>query len=248
MRAIRSIIVVCLIIVVRPAAAQELALSYTAAQAAAGSAVYASTCVTCHGPNLDDGPLGPPLKGPAFIQKYGGKSLDGLFTVLSTTMPTGAPGSLGAAVYAQLLAYMLEANDIVPGQRELPADPRELTAMRIPAGGFSFMAFSPYTARPPADLPNPLQRYAPVTDADLLAPPPEDWIAWRRTYDTHGFSPLDSINRRNVKNLRVVWSWALPPGSNEAVPLVHDGVMFAFGFGDELQALDAATSCRRRKE
>ena len=33
----------------------------------------------------------------------------------------------------------------------------------------------------------------------------------------------------------------MPPGSNESVPLMHDGVLFAFGFGDELQALDART-------
>ena len=66
MRAIRSIIVVCLIIVVRPAAAQELALSYTAAQAAAGSAVYASTCVTCHGPKGDgDSVAGKALTPPS---------------------------------------------------------------------------------------------------------------------------------------------------------------------------------------
>src|SRR5690606_41140037 len=60
-------------------------------------------------------------------------------------------------------------------------------------------------------------------------------------YDTHGYSPLRQVTADNVDELRIVWSWALPPGSNESVPLVHDGVMFLFGFGDELQALDART-------
>jgi alcohol dehydrogenase (cytochrome c) len=33
----------------------------------------------------------------------------------------------------------------------------------------------------------------------------------------------------------------LPPGANEATPLAHDGDMFVHGFGDSIQALDAAT-------
>ena len=50
--------------------AQERALSFTSAQAAAGQSAYTTHCVTCHGPQLT-GPLGKPLKGPEFMQKYG---------------------------------------------------------------------------------------------------------------------------------------------------------------------------------
>jgi alcohol dehydrogenase (cytochrome c) len=223
------------------ASAQDVALSYTAAQAQRGKATYDGACVACHGPNLNDGALGPPLTGPAFIQKYGGKSVGNLFTVTSTTMPTGAPGSLGAATYADLVAYVLQSNAIVPGAAELPFDPQRLASMMIPAGGFSFMAFSPYTAKPRLDTPDPFAGYTPVTEPMLTDPPPGEWLAWRRTYDAHGFSPLSQITPRNAASLRVSWTWSLPPGSNESVPLVHDGIMFAFGFGDELQALDART-------
>jgi alcohol dehydrogenase (cytochrome c) len=223
------------------ASAQEVALSYTAAQAARGKAVYEQTCVACHGANLDDGPLGSPLKGPQFIRKYGGKTADGLYRVTSTTMPSAAPGSLDSATYAALVAYVLQANDIVPGEQELPANAATLANMLIPAGGFSFMAFSPYVAKPPVDRPDAFANYTPVTEALLTEPPAEDWLAWRRTYDAHGFSPLRQIDKTNVANLRVAWTWSLPPGSNESVPLVHDGVLFAFAFGDKLQALDAKT-------
>jgi PQQ-dependent dehydrogenase (methanol/ethanol family) len=223
------------------AQAQETALSYTAGQAARGKAVYDQACVACHGPNLDDGALGPPLKGPAFIQKYGGKTVDGLFAVTSTTMPTGAPGSLDGATYAALLAYLLQANDIVPSEQELPPSLPTLATMLIPAGGFSFMTFSPYVAKPPVDRPDAFASYTPVTEGLLTEPPPEDWLAWRRTYDAHGFSPLEQIDKSNVSRLRVAWTWSLPPGSNESVPLVHDGVLFTYAFGDELQALDART-------
>lgn len=222
-------------------AAQEVALSYTAAQAEQGKAAYEQHCVACHGPSLNDGPLGSPLRGPTFIAKYGGRTLDALFTTLSSTMPTTAPGSLDRRTYAALTAYVLQANDISAGEQELPGDVAQLARMWVPAGGFSFMTFSPYVARPPVDRPNPLARYTPVTDALLRDPPPDEWLVWRRTYDTHGFSPLAQINERNVRNLQVAWTWSLPPGSNESVPLVHAGVLFAFGFGDEIQALDART-------
>ncbi len=184
----------------------------------------------------------PPLKGVPFIQKYGGKGVDSLFTVTSTTMPTTAPGSLSPAVYAQLVAYILQQNAIVAGTDELPADPDRLAAMTIPQGGFSFMAFSPYTPpAPKVTRVSPLDKFTPVTDAMLAAPAQSEWLTWRRTWDAHGFSPLTQINKGNVANLRVAWSWSLPPGSNEGVPLVHDGVLFVHGMGDRVQALDART-------
>ena len=45
--------------------------------------------------------------------------------------------------------------------------------------------------------------FEPVTDAELLDPDPADWINWRRTIDGQGYSPLDQINRDNVKNLQL---------------------------------------------
>ncbi len=223
------------------APAQELALSYTEAQVAEGRRAYEAACAVCHGANLDDGPLGSPLKGVAFMDKYGGKSAAVLFERLRTTMPTGNPGSLDAATYAALTALILQANDVVGGETELPADPRALAAMQIPAGGFSFMAYSPYTARDVPVRATPLERFEPVTDDALASPPPEDWLTWRRGYDAHGFSPLAEIDVRNVGELRVAWSWTLPSGSAEGVPLVRDGTLFVQAYGDVVQALDAKT-------
>ena len=62
---------------------------------------------------------------------------------------------------------------------------------------------------------------------------------WRGTYATLGYSPLDQINARTVRNLGVAWTLALPPSANEAAPLVHDGVLFIEG-GDTVEAIDAA--------
>src|SRR5262249_33457021 len=97
------------------------------------------------------------------------------------------------------------------------------------------------TIPPPPPTLNPLDKIRPVTDAMLMTPPEGEWLSWRRTYDAFGFSPLKKINRTNVSQLRVAWSWALPNGPNEATPLVHDGLMFVHSYGNKVQALDAAT-------
>ncbi|MDP2126044.1 MAG: PQQ-binding-like beta-propeller repeat protein [Pseudohongiella sp.] len=90
--------------------------------------------------------------------------------------------------------------------------------------------------------PNPLlQALTPVTDEMLRNPPAEDWLNWRRTYDTFGFSPLDQINTDNVSQLAEAWRVPLEPGSNTPTPLVHDGVMFMLATNDTLLAMDASS-------
>lgn len=86
-----------------------------------------------------------------------------------------------------------------------------------------------------------LAALTPVTDDMLLNPPAADWLMWRRTWDTYGFSPLDQINRDNVANLKEAYRVTLEPGSNTPTPLVHDGVMFLLNGDDSLFAMDAST-------
>src|SRR6476620_5292547 len=49
----------------------------------------------------------------------------------------------------------------------------------------------------------------PVTDAMLRNPDPGDWLMFRRTYDAQSYSQLDKINKNNVKDLELVWSWGI---------------------------------------
>src|SRR5712675_970704 len=58
-----------------------------------------------------------------------------------------------------------------------------------------------------------VRNLTPVTDAMLRDPPASDWLMWRRTYNGWGYSPLDQINKDNVKNLQVAWSWSLTNGA-----------------------------------
>src|SRR5204863_4130879 len=84
--------------------------------------------------------------------------------------------------------------------------------------------------------------FRPVTEAMLRNPPPGDWLNWRRTDNAWSYSPLDQINRRNVQQLQLAWSWAMEDtGAQEATPLVYNGVMYLPNPAGVIQALDGAT-------
>jgi alcohol dehydrogenase (cytochrome c) len=87
----------------------------------------------------------------------------------------------------------------------------------------------------------PPANFVPVTDQMLQNPDPADWLMWRRTLNSWGYSPLDQINRSNVRNLRLAWTRGMGPGVQEATPLVYRGVMYLPNPSDLIQALDAAT-------
>ena len=83
--------------------------------------------------------------------------------------------------------------------------------------------------------------FVPVTDAMLQDPPEDEWLMWRRTLDSWGYSPLDQIDRTNVDKIRMVWSRALAPGLQQGTPLVYDGIMYMPNPRDVIQAIDAVT-------
>jgi alcohol dehydrogenase (cytochrome c) len=111
------------------------------------------------------------------------------------------------------------------------------TALFLPA---LLLAGAPARGQAPQTA-NPAAAMTAVTDAMLRDPPASDWLMWRRTYNGWGYSPLDQINKDNVKDLRPVWTWSLTPGPTETTPIVHDGVLFIFNWADKIQALNAAT-------
>jgi alcohol dehydrogenase (cytochrome c) len=87
-----------------------------------------------------------------------------------------------------------------------------------------------------------VKEFKPVSEAMLRNPAPGDWLNWRRTDNAWGYSPLDQINRQNVGQLQLAWSWAMDDtGANEMTPLVYDGIMFLPNPRGVIQALDAAT-------
>jgi alcohol dehydrogenase (cytochrome c) len=86
-----------------------------------------------------------------------------------------------------------------------------------------------------------ISNYVPVTDAVLRNPSPSNWSMFRGNYQGWGYSPLDQINKKNVKDLQLVWTRTMEPGINEATPLIYNGVMFLANPADIIQAIDAAS-------
>jgi alcohol dehydrogenase (cytochrome c) len=93
---------------------------------------------------------------------------------------------------------------------------------------------------PPPRTPRTVPNFVTVTDQIMRAPKPEDWLIHRGNYQAWGYSPLDQINKNNVKNLQLVWSRVMEPGINQITPLVYKGVMYLGNPGDVIQAIDAA--------
>src|SRR3989442_12969080 len=106
------------------------------------------------------------------------------------------------------------------------------------------LAFTGY-AQGPASSPTKTLRAVPnfvtVTDQTMRAPKPEDWLIHRGNYQGWCYSPLDKINKANVKTLQLVWSRAMEPGANEATPLVYNGVMYVGKPRDVIQPIDAGS-------
>jgi len=75
-----------------------------------------------------------------------------------------------------------------------------------------------------------------------------EWQHWGADLAGTKYSPLDQINRDNVKTLRIAWRWKAdnygprPDGNYEATPLMIGGVLYTTaGSRRDVAAIDAAT-------
>lgn len=116
-----------------PALAQiEKPTLYTSEQAQAGAGVYAQSCASCHGAQME-GVSGPPLKGQAFGDLANAQSLtaDALFDVISATMPDSDPGSLKPQDYNAVTAYILQQNNYPAGATPFTRDAASVKGTKI---------------------------------------------------------------------------------------------------------------------
>src|SRR5579872_4225362 len=71
---------------------------------------------------------------------------------------------------------------------------------------------------------------------------PNNWLMYGRDYGNQRFSPLEAINRENVRNLVPVWSFQTGVADGlEATPLYVDGVIFLSTSWNHVFAIDART-------
>ena len=106
---------------------------YTKEQAAKGQAAYNESCSSCHGDTLGGGESAPALAGGEFLSNWNGLTLGELFERIRTTMPQNRPGSLSREKNAQILAYVLSANNFPAGKTDLPQQTEVLKEIKIDA-------------------------------------------------------------------------------------------------------------------
>jgi alcohol dehydrogenase (cytochrome c) len=235
------------------AAPSTAAVSFTIAQADQGRIVYTARCASCHGTQLTNGNAAP-LSGPQFNAKWSaaGRSLDELFTLIRTTMPFGAEGSLRADEYLAVMAYILDRNGMTPGERALTVDSAMLANARLATAsgaplfepGWNVRTIVPDFQEGKRGL---TPRAAGPTQDELLAAGgnAKEWLT--HTHDLSGtrYSGLREIDAGNVSRLRAVCTMRFgEPGNFQTGPVVYRGTMY-IGTGWITAALDAAT-CRPR--
>ena len=227
---------------------------FTAAQVEAGRAAYAANCAGCHQANLAGAGEQPPLAGASFMASWGRRGVNEFYDSIRATMPYGRGGSLDAATYQNITAFVLAANGARPGVSPFDGTAR-LSIASIADGNIpADIATPPRRAaadngngRAPAmrlghTLVGNIKDYRPVTEAMLVHPDPNDWLIYRGNYQAHNHSALNQINDKNVDQLQLKWSWAMNEGGqNSTGPTVHDGIMFLANTSNTVQALDART-------
>ena len=103
---------------------------YSAAQADRGKAVFNTTCLRCHGEDLN-GTTAPALKGDRFESSWGGEVVESLFTKIRDTMPPNFGTILDGQVKLDIVAYILQANGFPAGTTDLVVGSADLSAAQI---------------------------------------------------------------------------------------------------------------------
>ena len=86
----------------------------------------------------------------------------------------------------------------------------------------------------------PMQAQATVVNEASITNPDGEWLSYGRNYKEQRFSPLNKINRDNVDELDLAWSFKFDTARGmEATPLVHDGVIYVSTGWAHVHALDA---------
>jgi alcohol dehydrogenase (cytochrome c) len=246
-----------------PAAAQRKVAVYNIRQATAGAEVYGQICSGCHGADLQGSNDASSLTGSTFMLQYGPKSVRELVAVIRQTMPPTNPGSLDDATALNLTAYVLHRNGAPSGDNSLSAPEAALiqnaatgvlrdgpTGRRSAAAGLPILGAGSVagfgrgadTESRGVTVAGEVANYVPVTPEMLRNPPAADWLIPGRNYQRHSYSPLNQINRENVKGLQLKWGWAMnDSGANQTTPLVHNGILYLASPSNIVQALDAKT-------
>ena len=222
--------------------AAALWLPPTKLTAAPTTALYQEHCATCHGFSLRGSAHGATLSGPGFVAMWQDQDAVALYSRISQSMPPGGAHKLTTEQHVALTEYIIEHNREALEDSQLANTVAELAAQTVSPQPVEFARADAVMdlARSAGQFNNrSISDFEPITDRQLHAPAPGNWVNWRRTPDGQAFSPLQTINTRNVDQLGLSWSVAMHKGSNQGTPLVHNGIMFLTHANNKIQALEA---------
>ena len=81
---------------------------------------------------------------------------------------------------------------------------------------------------------------ARLVDKNSIVDPDGEWLSYGRDYQEQRYSPLTQINRDNINQLDLAWSFKFSTARGmEATPLVHNGVIYISTGWSHVHALDA---------
>ncbi len=81
-----------------------------------------ANCASCHANDLRGNSNSPGLVGVGFLFLWEQRPLSELFEKMRGEMPTDRPGSLPAATYRDLMAFILRQNGYPAGDADLSAE------------------------------------------------------------------------------------------------------------------------------
>jgi glucose/arabinose dehydrogenase/mono/diheme cytochrome c family protein len=159
---------------------------YTQEQANRGKTAYAEQCANCHGAGLAGGDETPAVAGSAFQAKWNNRAVDELFARILATMPADRPGTLSRQKNADILAYILSANQFPAGSGELGTQSEALKQIRFaPRGTSGQPSPPPSTAAAPVTTPlvegQPIDRRPPEKSDNRPAFPQQTRAPYRQT-------------------------------------------------------------------
>jgi alcohol dehydrogenase (cytochrome c) len=209
-------------------------ISFTHSQAEKGAELFKAKCSVCHGDTLQGG-LAPALAGTGFADRWGGKKVAELFSLISQTMPRSAPGSLSTDDYYSVTAYILSKNGFQTGETALSVETAAIpltganmtTATNSARLRWLALESGPLPTLPTAAVISGHPTSSGPTAAELLAPRPGDWPMVNRDYGSQRYSPLSQINTTNAAALEPVCVRQLGVISSFAsTPVAYDGVLY----------------------
>ena len=96
---------------------------YTNQQASRGDGLFRDNCVACHSSSE--------FSGASFERRWRNRAVGDIYEFVLYAMPDDNPGGLPEQTYADIVAYMLQMNDFLAGDSELPTSLDMLMQMKM---------------------------------------------------------------------------------------------------------------------